>query len=60
MNTETRFARALDRLAAGTRVVGIRAYDERRAERNGDSDNLEQAVERLEAAVDALWSALEK
>lgn len=63
MTTETRFARVLDRIAAGTRVVHIRDYDSRRAERNGGNGHnghLENAVTRLEAAADELWSALER
>lgn len=60
MTTETRIARAVDRLAAGVRVVGIRNYDEQRAKRNGDDrdGHLLAAAEQLEAAADQLWEAL--
>lgn len=60
MELRERLARALDRLATGSRVIGIRDYDEKRAKRNGEKrdEGLEAAVLRVEAAAQELWQAL--
>lgn len=59
MQAQTRIGRAVDRIAAATRVIGVREYDSERAKRNGERDHgMEQAAEKLEAAADQLWKAI--
>lgn len=62
MGAQTRFARALDRIAVGTRVIGMRDYDSERAQRNGKhrDEGLEKAAAKLEAAADELWAVIGK
>lgn len=63
MTVQDRLASVLNRLATGARVTKIREADRIRAEKKGDEardERLGEAIARLEAAADSLWSALDE